>query len=113
MKKSKKNSGGFVYSTNPDFQPESNEKHTESVGKEDMLLHLHREKKGRAGKAVVLIKGFQGSPGELLDLAKSLKAHCGTGGSIKGDEIIIQGDQRQKVHEFLLSKGYRCKLVGG
>lgn len=113
MSKSKNRGGGFVYSTNPNFQPTPSDEASQTPPNEEQMLSLHREKKGRAGKAVVLIKGFQGSASDMLDLAKQLKAHCGSGGSLKGDEIVIQGDQREKVKQYLESKGYGIKLVGG
>jgi translation initiation factor 1 len=111
---SKKNKGGMVYSTNPQFSPSDEEwEEQETLSPGDQLLQLHRETKGRGGKAVVLVRGFIGSENDLEKLGKSLKGHCGTGGSVKDGEIIIQGDQRNKVHEFLNSKGYKTKLVGG
>lgn len=108
-----KSLGDFVYSTNPDYQPEEEQENVESLGPSEQLLHLHRETKGRAGKAVAIVRGFEGTEDELKDLAKELKAHCGTGGSVKDGEIIIQGDQREKVDSYLRSKGYKTKRVGG
>lgn len=79
----------------------------------EQTLELHRETKGRGGKAVILVKGFRGNNADLVDLGKSLKAHCGCGGSVKEGIILIQGDQRKKVEEYLKSKGYKTKNVGG
>lgn len=111
-KKSNNNKGGMVYSTNPNFEYEQNEEE-ETLEPGEQLLHVHRETKGRGGKAVVLIKGFVGSDEDLNNLGKKLKAHCGTGGSVKDGEIIIQGDQREKVMALLEKEGYRTKRVGG
>ena len=103
--------GGFVYSTNPDFQPPQEEEGSAAPG--DQLLEVHLEKKGRGGKTAVLIKGFEGAENQLEDLARDLKKHCGVGGSVKDGEIIIQGDVRQKVMEQLQKLGFRTKRVGG
>jgi len=103
----------MVYSTNPDFSVENESSENASIPISDQLLHLHRETKGRAGKAVAIVKGFVGPKDELESLGKKLKGHCGTGGSIKDGEIIIQGDQRSKVKEYLDKMGYRTKNVGG
>lgn len=112
-KKSKRDFGGFVYSTNPDFSYDDGEDDNESLDPSQQELRLHRETKGRGGKAVVIVKGFIGPDNDLKDLEKALKAHCGTGGSSKDGEIIIQGDQREKVDAYLKGKGYRTKKVGG
>ncbi|MEZ4722733.1 MAG: translation initiation factor [Flavobacteriales bacterium] len=109
----KNKNGGFVYSTNNNFHYEENSSEQETLIPGEQLLKLHRETKGRGGKAVVIIKDFIGTDEDLNELGKKLKAHCGTGGSAKDGEIIIQGDQRDKVNQYLQSKGYKTKLVGG
>ena len=76
-------------------------------------LEVHIEKKGRGGKTAVIVKGFEGSEEALKDLAKDLKSHCATGGSVKDGEIIIQGDLRPKVMDFLHKKSFKTKRVGG
>ena len=60
-------------------------------------LEAHFSNKGRAGKTVTLIKGFQGSAEELKILAKKLKQSVGVGGSIKDGEIIVQGNYREQL----------------
>ena len=110
---SKKNKGGFVYSTDPNFSYDEEHEDMETLQPSEQQLKLQRETKGRGGKAVVIIRGFVGSDDDLQDLGKKLKSHCGTGGSVKDGEIIIQGDQREKVEAYLASKGYKCKKVGG
>ncbi|MBT3648063.1 MAG: translation initiation factor [Flavobacteriales bacterium] len=109
---SKKSKGGYVYSTNPHFEHDDSEE-DESLLPSEQLLTLHRETKGRAGKAVAIVRGFVGTDSDLSDLGKKLKSHCGTGGSAKDGEIIIQGDQREKVEAYLNSQGYKTKRVGG
>jgi translation initiation factor 1 len=107
---SKKNKGdkhGFVYSTNPDFrfQPED-ETQTNTLPPAQQKLRIRLETKHRGGKVATLITGFIGTEEGLEDLGKKLKNTCGTGGSVKDNEIIIQGDQRNKVLQWLLKNGY-------
>ena len=117
MAKKKLNSledlGGFVYSTNPDQSFESNDNDQETLDPGEQLLEVHLEKKGRGGKTAILIKGFEGSEDDLKSLAKDLKNHCATGGSVKDSEIIIQGNVRDKILSFLQKQGYKTKMVGG
>lgn len=103
----------MVYSTNAGFRREEENEDRETPAPGDQLLMLHRETKGRGGKAVVIVRGFAGNDDDLETLGKKLKAHCGTGGSVKDGEIIIQGDQREKVSAFLKNAGYKVKHVGG
>ncbi|MAZ96399.1 MAG: translation initiation factor [Flavobacteriales bacterium] len=104
--------GGFVFSTNPEFNYDRSED-KELIDAEDQLLELHFEKKGRGGKQVVIIKGFQGTNKELLELSKRLKQTCGVGGSAKNSEIILQGNVRDKARNFLEKEGFKTKRVGG
>ena len=63
------------------------------------------------GKTVTIVYGFEGALDAMNDLGKALKNHCGTGGSVKDGEIIIQGDHRQKIFQYLKQKGYaKAKL---
>jgi translation initiation factor 1 len=74
---------------------------------------LHRESKGRGGKVVTLVKNLQLNPQDLKELAKAIKQACGSGGTIKGGVIEIQGDQRQKIAGALQALGYKVKIAGG
>ncbi len=106
-KKNKPDSRGFVYSTDPDFPFESTDTSSlETLNSAQQKLKISLETKHRAGKAVTLIAGFVGTNKDLEVLGKILKNYCGTGGSAKDKEIIIQGDQREKVLLWLLKNGY-------
>ena len=106
-KKIKPTSNGFVYSTDPNFKLEDNEDIQETLPPAQQKLRLRLETKHRAGKAATLVAGFIGNDDDLQALGKLLKNHCGTGGSAKDGEIIIQGDQREKVLKYLLANGYK------
>ena len=76
-------------------------------------MRLRRETKGRGGKAVSIVTGLPLAGTELKALAKALKQRCGVGGAVKGDEIEIQGDQRQILQAELEKRGYTVKISGG
>ena len=71
------------------------------------------EKKGRNGKPVTLIKGFEGTEEELKQISKKIKTTLGIGGSEKDGIIVIQGDNRDKIMKILQDMGYKTKRVGG
>ena len=79
----------------------------------DGIIRVSRETKGRKGKGVTLVTGFQGSEEELKNLARRLKQLCGTGGTVKNGIIEIQGDLRHKIYNELAASGYKVKLAGG
>lgn len=101
------NSGGIVFSTDPGFPLV--EKNTEilTLPPEQQRLRISLDKKQRAGKSVTLIRGFQGAIKDLEELGKKLKSICGTGGSVKDNEIIVQGDNRIRITEWLKKNNYR------
>ena len=105
-KKNKPDTRGFVYSTDPNFQFEQKNEHIETLPASQQQLRVRIDTKHRAGKAVTLITGFIGKEEDLEDLGKKLKSFCGTGGSAKDGEIIVQGDQREKVMQWLIKNGY-------
>ena len=101
---------GVVYSTNPDFQYETEEisgQQTLAPAAQKLLVTIDRRNRG--GKQVTLVKGFVGTEEYLADLGKKLKVRCGVGGSAKDGEITIQGDQRDKVTAILNEMGYKAK----
>ena len=106
-KKSKPDTRGFVYSTDPNFSFKEEQYNTETLPPAQQRLKVRLETKHRAGKAVTLIEGFSGKQEDLEDLGKKLKSFCGTGGSAKDGEIIVQGDQREKVMQWLLKNNYK------
>lgn len=106
-KKNKPDSKGFVYSTDPSFRFENTEETQETISPAQQKLRIRLDSKQRAGKAVTLITGFIGKTEDLEDLGKQLKSFCGTGGSAKDAEIIVQGDQRPKILQWLLKNGYK------
>ena len=112
---SKKNSNriGVVYSTNPDFEYEEIEElEEETLPNNQQKLYVQLDKKQRAGKQVTIVTGFVGRREELERLGKELKNKCGVGGSVKDNEILLQGDFRQKVIDYLIQKDYKVKQRG-
>ncbi|RZJ72777.1 translation initiation factor [Flavobacterium sp.] len=105
--------GGFVFSTNKEFEFDSSESSGETPEPGKQRLEAHLDKKNRGGKVATVILGFQGSDDDLKTLGKMLKTKCGVGGSAKDGEIIIQGNFRDKVMEILKAEGYVVKRVGG
>ena len=105
-KKNKADSRGFVYSTDPGFSFEPERNTVETLAPAQQRLRIRLDTRHRGGKAVTLVEQFTGTEADLEKLGKQLKAFCGTGGSAKDGEIIIQGDQRDKVLQWLLKNGY-------
>jgi len=105
---------GVVYSTNPDFSfnKEEREEQQRLVPKQQDL-RVSLDKKNRKGKAVTLVTGFVGNDDDLKALGKLLKSKCGVGGSAKDGEVMIQGDFRDKVMQILQAEGYKVKRSGG
>ena len=104
--------GGFVFSTNESFEFDK-EDNQETLAPNKQFLEALFSNKGRGGKTVTVITGFVGSEEDLKALGKMLKTKCGVGGSIKDNEIIIQGKYRDKIMEILKNEGYNTKRVGG
>lgn len=121
-------SKNIVYSTDtgrlcPDCGQPRAACHCKSKGKEkgkvtpapasDGIVRLARQSKGRAGKPVVIVTGLPHNGDELKALAKTLKQKCGVGGTVEGNNIVIQGDMREKIKAELEKLGHQVKLSGG
>jgi translation initiation factor 1 len=108
MKKKKSpDRDGIIFSTDPGFRLEEEApSEQKTLSPEQQELRVKLDKKQRAGKVVTLVEGFAGSLDDLGELGKKLKAFCGTGGSVKDGLIIVQGDQREKIRQWLLKNGY-------
>jgi translation initiation factor 1 len=109
MSRERKERVNVVYSTNPDYKYEhqvADEQETIEPAKQKLTVRI--DKKQRGGKKVTLVQGFSGSEDGLKDLCKTLKTKCGAGGAVKDGEILIQGDFRDKIVEYLLKEGYKA-----
>ncbi|MDE1191156.1 MAG: translation initiation factor [Arachidicoccus sp.] len=114
MSKNKRDTNGFVYSTDPNFSFRNEEENVETLPANQQKLRIWLETKNRGGKAATLISGFAGTEEDLKELGKKVKNFCGTGGSVKDNQILIQGDQRDKILQWLLKEGYsQSKKAGG
>lgn len=103
----------LVYSTNPDIEFGKDGKlQPETLPAKQQNLIVQKSVKGRGGKVATLVTGFVGKEADLETLGKMLKNKCGTGGSVKEGEIMIQGDQRNKIAEILKKEGYKVKVSG-
>ena len=80
---------------------------------EKLYFELYFSKKGRSGKIVTLVKGIDMDKDTLTYISKNLKRKLSVGGSIKDGEIIIQGNNRDKIEEILLKMGHSVKKIGG
>ncbi|NSW45546.1 MAG: translation initiation factor [Bacteroidales bacterium] len=110
----KKNRINIVFSTNPEFKYQFENENTEpdTLPPEKQKLYLSLDKKNRNGKIVTIISNFIGKQDDLINLEKLLKTKCGTGGSSKDGEIIIQGDFRDKIEHILNQLGYKTIRKG-
>ena len=107
MSKKRSNLSGLVYSTDPNFKlPEEITDDVNTLPAVQQNLRIRLDAKQRAGKVVTLVQGFEGKEADLEDLGKKLKSYCGTGGSVKDNEIIVQGDNREKILVWLHKQGF-------
>ncbi len=116
MKKQDKRKGrvDVVYSTNPDFEYDYNgEEEQETLPPSQQRLYVSLDRKNRKGKVVTLVEGFIGSENDMKELGKKLKSLCGSGGTAKEGNILLQGDFLSKVIPALQKDGYQVKKKGG
>ena len=106
------NNSKLVYSTGVG-KVSNNRKPQQAAVPKDGIVRISRETKGRKGKGMTLITGIPMDREGLKDLAKELKQKCGTGGTVKGAVIEIQGDHRDKLVGELTSRGWTVKKAGG
>jgi translation initiation factor 1 len=92
---------------------EIEKKKINSLPPHEQTIYLHRDSKGRGGKAVTLVKKLELSEGDMRELATKLKQVCGSGGTVKDGVIEIQGEHREKIAEALKKIGYKVKIAGG
>lgn len=113
MSKKDKNRINVVYSTNPNFRYENEAEESQTtLPPQQQNLKLFLDRIG-GGKMVTRISGFIGTEEDLNDLAKTLKQKCGVGGNAKNGEILIQGDNRDKLLDILTKANYKAKKAGG
>ncbi|MFN8429373.1 MAG: translation initiation factor [Spirosomataceae bacterium] len=108
----KNNKGGIVFSTNPDYQYQEENNELETLPNAQQNFKIWLDRKG-GGKVVSRISGFIGTDDDLNTLKKKIQNLCGSGGSAKDEEIMIQGDHRDKILAFLIKEGYKAKKAGG
>ena len=104
----------IVYSTNPNYDYDDENEEIETLAPQEQKLKVLIDRKQRKGKSVTIVTGFKGNEDDRKDLAKTLKSICGVGGSAKDEEILIQGEFKDKIYSVLIDKGYQqTKKVGG
>jgi translation initiation factor 1 len=107
MAKKQQKIQNVVYSTNPDFTYEfEQEDDIQTLEPQQQRLYVSIDRKQRGGKEVTLVEGFVGSEEDLKELGKILKTKFGVGGSVKDNEILIQGNFKQKIYDLLRKEGY-------
>jgi translation initiation factor 1 len=104
------NDDSLVYSTN---SGRISSKKDKVITPSDGFARVRRETKGRKGKGVIVISGLGIDAKALKELAKKLKKTCGTGGSVVGETIEVQGDKRDVIQQVLEKAGFKVKFTGG
>lgn len=110
--KKQKNVSGVIYSTNPDFEYQHDNFEQETLENKEQSFKIWLDRKG-GSKVVSRVEGFIGTDDDLNALKKQLQNICGSGGTAKDGEIMIQGDHRDKMLAYLLKANYKAKKAGG
>lgn len=97
----------------PGSKPDATERAVPELPPNQQNLRIQASRKGRKGKTVTVISGFQTNPETLTQLLKQLKNQCGSGGTVKDDTLEIQGDHTQTLVQVLTQLGYKAKISGG
>jgi translation initiation factor 1 len=92
---------------------EAMERPTTDLPPQQQQIRIQASRKGRGGKTVTVVTGFQSKPETLKTLLKQLKNQCGAGGTVKDETIELQGDRTQQLLEILTKLGYKAKISGG
>lgn len=79
----------------------------------DGIARIRREVGGRGGKTVTVVSGLRLDDAALAALGRRLKSACGTGGTVKGGALELQGDHRDELRALLAKEGFETKLAGG
>lgn len=109
MSKKRKQDGGIIYSTDPDFSVEINQTEEETPAPSEQQLKIRLDSKQRRGKVVTLVEGFKGRNADREVLGKKLKAECGSGGTVKEGVILVQGNYKDRIKNSLQKMGYKVK----
>ncbi|MFB0944675.1 MAG: translation initiation factor 1 [Spirosomataceae bacterium] len=111
-KKHRRQNDGIMYSTNKDFVFDSEKSEDDTLENSQQQLKVWLDKKG-GGKVVTRVADFTGNAFDLATLKKELQSLCGSGGTAKDGEVLLQGDHRDKVVEYLKKTGHGAKKAGG
>jgi translation initiation factor 1 len=112
-KKGNPSESGVSWREFGDNNSEALERPVQELPPNQQNVRIQATRSGRKGKTVTIITGFQAKPETLEKLLKQLKTQCGTGGTLKENEIEIQGEHKQKLLEILIKLGYKAKISGG
>lgn len=103
----------LVFATGEDI-PRATERirrRTNAPVRRDASVRIRLEQR-RGGRLVTIVTGVPAAADELAELARTLKAACGTGGTVKDSTFELQGDQRDAVEQALRLRGLRPKRAG-
>ena len=114
LKMNQNNNYRTVYSTSGDKKnSDPPPRQPEPIDPQKIIVKIRLESKGRGGKSVSVIFNLPYNPAHWTKITKKLKSFCGSGGTFKGENIEIQGDQRQKIKTFFEKEGFTVKMAGG